>query len=130
MGRPWRGFGARHAEESLSLSPPSEPRQSVDEQARNRDHHSSDPCGQDRKQHKVSQKRRLPRLGPPLAAIAMCGGRLNVQKIALTAIVDQTDNFTTRADPRPSQAACAANSVGSLLEADAPPEVSQEGGVD
>jgi len=57
----------------------------------------------------------------------MCGGRLNVQKIALTAIVDQTDNFTTRADPRPSQAACAANPVGSLLEADAPPQVTQEG---
>src|SRR5262249_61593003 len=33
-GRPWRGFGARHAEE-LSLFPPSEPRQSADERARN-----------------------------------------------------------------------------------------------
>src|SRR5262245_33490555 len=32
--------------------------------ARNRDHHSSDPCGQDRKQQKVSQSMGIP-MPPP-----------------------------------------------------------------
>jgi hypothetical protein len=45
-------------------------------------------------------------------------GDSTAKKIALTVIVGQADNFTTRADPRPS--GCAANSVGSLLDADAP----------
>src|SRR5262249_45370494 len=51
------------------LSPPSQPRQSA-EQARNRDHHSSDPCGQDRKQQKGAQAKNHTRaslsfLAPP-----------------------------------------------------------------
>jgi hypothetical protein len=40
---------------------------------------------------------------------------LNGQKITLTAIADQTNNFIARADPRPS---AVVNSVGSPLETD------------
>jgi len=47
----------------LSLFPPSEPRQ-LAEQTRNRDHDSSDPCGQTRKQQEIAQERR--HIAPPL----------------------------------------------------------------
>src|SRR4051794_34402200 len=42
----------------------------------------------------------------------------NGQKNSIHCFVDQTNNFTTRADPRPSGRAT--NPVGSLLDADAP----------
>ena len=53
----------------LSLFPPSEPRQ-LAEQTRNRDHDSSDPCGQTRKQQEIAQERR--HIAPPLYLPCAC----------------------------------------------------------
>jgi hypothetical protein len=55
--------------------PPSEPQQSA-KQARNRDHDSTDPCGQTKKQQKIAQKHR--HIAPPL-----CRAMLTFQGIAL-----------------------------------------------
>jgi hypothetical protein len=57
-----------------------------------------------------------PLRGPPLFKCGAVGTQR--PKNSITVNVDQTNNFTTRADPRPSGRA--ANSVGSLLDADAP----------
>jgi hypothetical protein len=59
---PWGDRGgvsaARYAKESLPISPIRALTKSLDaplaEQARNRDHHSGDPCGQASKQQKVA----------------------------------------------------------------------------
>jgi len=65
-----RGFFCRSTSCARELFASSEPRQSVDEQARNRDHHSRDPCGQDRKQQKITQERR--HIAPPLYLPCAC----------------------------------------------------------
>src|SRR5262245_57217682 len=62
---------ARHAEEfSPPIFPPSEPRQSADEQARNHNHHAGDEYGQAGKQQKVAHEKTHPRAFPlpPCAA--------------------------------------------------------------
>ena|SRR5215469_13462883 len=61
-----RGFFCRSTSCARELFASSEPRQSVDEQARNRDHHSRD----DRKQQKITQERR--HIAPPLYLPCAC----------------------------------------------------------
>jgi hypothetical protein len=67
-------------------------------------------------------RRQVSLRGPPLAGAPRCLDAvrwgLNGQKNSIHCFVDQTNNFTTRADPRPSGRAT--NPVGSLLDADAP----------
>ena len=55
---------------SLPTFPPSEPRQSADEQARNRNHHSSDEYGQARKKQKVTREK-THTVASPLTSLCM-----------------------------------------------------------
>jgi hypothetical protein len=86
MGRPWRGFCARYAEQSLPISSIralTVADAQLAEQARNRDHDSSDKCGQAKKQQKVPQEHRH---NAPLTSLVQ--GHLDTPSIALSPIPD------------------------------------------
>jgi|SRR6516164_624353 hypothetical protein len=84
---------------SLSLSPPSEPRQSADEQARNHNHHAGDEYGQAGKQQKVTREKTHSRASPlPPCAASI----LTLRGIALRLLPDSgaiTKYFTQHASP-------------------------------
>src|SRR5262249_26250481 len=88
------GFGAR-----CSLSPPSEPRQSADEQARNHNHHAGDEYGQAGKQQKVTREKTHSRASPlPPRAASL----LTLRATALRLLPDSgaiTKYFTQHASP-------------------------------
>src|SRR5262245_30134308 len=84
------------------------------EQARNRDHHSSDPCGQDRKQHKISQKHGHTDASP---FPSLCKTILALQSVGLCSIADSRTitNCFLPASPRivrPSRTDFAIDGVG------------------
>src|SRR5262249_53702127 len=81
------------------LSPPSEPRQSTDEQARNHNHHAGDEYGQAGKQQKVTREKTHSRASPlPPCAASI----LTLRAIALRLLPDSgaiTKYFTQHASP-------------------------------